>query len=394
MFGTLVIQLPSNYSGGELAIYHQSKSKKFDFGGFVGCNNFHYAAFYADCQHEIKPVTKGYRLCLIYNLVYRGSDNCPSPADNQQIISAVVASMKEWSKDIPPEKNPQLMTYLLEHKYCDASLSFQLLKNSDRAVADVLTQAKKEVEFDLYIAKVSLVEIWAASHDRHYNFTADELCDETITAENLTSLEGQQSISSIEITRNVFVPEKFFDSHPPDKEEFAEATGNEGATCDKQYNWAALLLWPTRNRIRSLGLENMVQLFKSDISQEKKVELEVVAKDLIRECTSPSKRYGDYIILKDVPQESYVSLLESLRTLGKVDLVSEFLNVIASLYSSLIGNSSFSIEILAIGLKFGWDMLRSPLQAIFGKLSSSDNPVGKYVHFLHKISQQPSSEVQ
>lgn len=28
-----------------------------------------YAAFYGDCPHEIKPVTKGYRLCLTYNLV-------------------------------------------------------------------------------------------------------------------------------------------------------------------------------------------------------------------------------------------------------------------------------------------------------------------------------------
>ena len=31
---------------------------------------------------------------------------------------------------------PETFTYLLEHKYCEASLSFQLLKNGDWAVAD------------------------------------------------------------------------------------------------------------------------------------------------------------------------------------------------------------------------------------------------------------------
>ena len=50
------------------------------------------------------------------------------------------------------------MTYLPEHQYCNASLSFQLLKKSDRAVADVLSQAKKEVN-DLHVVKVSKFKI-------------------------------------------------------------------------------------------------------------------------------------------------------------------------------------------------------------------------------------------
>ena len=37
---------------------------------------------------------------------------------------------------------PGMITYLLKHKYCKANLSFQLLKNYDRAVAGVLAQAK------------------------------------------------------------------------------------------------------------------------------------------------------------------------------------------------------------------------------------------------------------
>ena len=54
MFGTLVVQLPSDYSGGQLVVSHGGKEKVFDFSGIKGCTNFHFAAFYADCQHELK----------------------------------------------------------------------------------------------------------------------------------------------------------------------------------------------------------------------------------------------------------------------------------------------------------------------------------------------------
>jgi predicted 2-oxoglutarate/Fe(II)-dependent dioxygenase YbiX len=67
MFATLVIQLPSQYTGGELIVKHKGQTHTFDH------SNDHlgmfYSAFYADCEHELKPVQSGYRLCLIYNLI-------------------------------------------------------------------------------------------------------------------------------------------------------------------------------------------------------------------------------------------------------------------------------------------------------------------------------------
>ena len=98
MFGTSVIQLPSNYTGGQLVVYHKLECMEFDFGGPVGCANIHYAAFYADCQHEIKPVTKGCRLCLIYNLMYKWTNPSSAPADYQEIVSTIVSSMTKWTK--------------------------------------------------------------------------------------------------------------------------------------------------------------------------------------------------------------------------------------------------------------------------------------------------------
>lgn len=385
MFGTLVIQLPSNYSGGQLTVYHRSKNTVFDFSGPMGCSDFHYAAFYADCQHEIEPVTKGHRLCLVYNLIYEGYGNCPAPANNEKEISAIASSMREWNEDVNSVDCPQMITYFLEHQYCEASLSFKLLKNVDRAVADVLVQAKNDVDFDLYLANVNIKENWSAVK---YKYTephqADELFKKCITANYIKPHDGQKSISSINLDTKYFVPEDFFDYLDPDEEELEESTGNEGATLDRQYNWAALLFWPPRKRVINVGIQKMMKLLKQDlldptISQDKKNGL---AEDLVRECTSPKHS-------KDISYEAHESFFKSLQSLGNVELISAF---IAKSNSSLFVRSSFSNQILDIGRNFGWGTLRSSLQAVFYKLSTSN--IENYCKFLRNISYHQPSDAQ
>ncbi len=379
MFGTLVIQLPSNYTGGQLVVYHQSKSKKFDFSGPVGCTDTHYAAFYADCQHEIEPVTKGYRLCLVYNLVCRGFSSCPSPPDNEESVSTIISSMKEWAEDREGSP-PAMMTYLLEHQYCEASLCFQLLKNSDRAVANVLLQARKEVSFGLYVGMVKVVEMWDENEDEHF--------DTEVTAEDLKSYDGL-SISSIDLKKDFFVPEDFFeeigDYHIM---EFIGNTGNEAATVNKQYNWAALLLWPSKNNTQNLGFENAVELLNKEVhdlpNPSKMAELEVLARDLLRElhCDNPWKR----------PTKMF---FQALQAFNKAELVLEFFHAITQPLYPLDSLDFFINDISTMGCKYGWDVLKSPLLAVFNKMpSSSRYSIEEHSQLLLTISQEPVSDVQ
>src|SRR5262249_5030471 len=67
MCATWVVCLPSRHEGGTLIVKHDGKMKKIEFGGRDSEFKTHYAAFYTDCQHEITPVTAGYRICLVYN---------------------------------------------------------------------------------------------------------------------------------------------------------------------------------------------------------------------------------------------------------------------------------------------------------------------------------------
>lgn len=50
--GTLVVHLPTAYEGGQLVVSHAGHSKTLDFAA-GSAYGMHYAAFYADCNHEV-----------------------------------------------------------------------------------------------------------------------------------------------------------------------------------------------------------------------------------------------------------------------------------------------------------------------------------------------------
>jgi predicted 2-oxoglutarate/Fe(II)-dependent dioxygenase YbiX len=61
MFATLVIVLPSFSAGGDLVVRHQDKEVRLDARS-DDPGEVAFAAFYADCVHEVLPVTEGHRL--------------------------------------------------------------------------------------------------------------------------------------------------------------------------------------------------------------------------------------------------------------------------------------------------------------------------------------------
>ena len=366
-------------------IYHQGKKSEFDYSGPDCHSNCYFTSFYADCQHEVEKVTKGYRLCLIYNLMYQGLDECPAPADNQKQVSAIVSAMKQWGEDTESDDCPGMMTYLLEHKYCKASLTFKLFKNCDRAVADVLTQAKAEVEFDFYVGQVNFTEHWSAEHYGRGNYEAIECHDESVCVQHLKACGGEYTLSHIEIYTESFVPEDFFHTIDPDEEEFEEATGNEGATLDKQYNWAALLLWPIGKRMSVIGVSNMIKFLKQDVDAGKK-DLDSTARDIMKEMRSVNPGH-----------QSCLALLRALQEIGDTKLIAEMLDVIAGIkdsynFNCIIKDTTFCSLLMSIAHRHGWDILKSPLQAMFGRCSSSN--VEEYCTFLKRMiaSKKPDDE--
>jgi hypothetical protein len=356
MFGTLVVQLPSDYSGGQLVVSHGGNDKVFDFSGIKGCTNFHYAAFYADCQHELKKVTKGYRLCLIYNLIYSGPGSLPAPIEDALVVSQLTRSMQLWNDEASQRKGPPMMAYILEHKYCEASLSFKGLKNIDRAVGDVLAKACQETNFDLYLAHVSRMEMWSASCYRK-KYTLEELCDDSIDASHFISPQGQKPphFSEMFLDDGAMVPKDNYKLGKPDEEERSEATGNEGASVERWYKWTALILWPQKRRLMNIGCDKMTN----------KLKIAVIGRST--PLTTPEKEESLKLARELVESDGHAStsaatLLQCLHNLGQTELIHEFLS---SKISNLMTHAEFRKEAFNLcGSCVGWEVVRPSLLAL------------------------------
>jgi hypothetical protein len=267
MFGTLVIVLPSLFAGGELLVRHKGHEARLDLHR-DDPNEVGFAAFYADCVHEVLPVTDGSRLTLAYNLVRPGRGKPPQPPGYEREQASLAAMLQSWRDGTyaPNEAVPEKLIYLLEHAYTPAELGFPALKGVDAAVSGVLAAAAEQARCDLHLALLTVEESGAAEYTGNYRrrgrwdddeddeFEVGELFDRTVTLSQWCRRDGKAHISgAIPAEDDEFSPPAALEALAPDEEHFHEATGNEGATYERTYRRAALVLWPANRRLAVLS---------------------------------------------------------------------------------------------------------------------------------------------
>jgi 2OG-Fe(II) oxygenase superfamily len=96
MFGTLIVVLPSDATGGDLAVRHKGSEICVDMTT-TDPAEIAFAAFYADCPHEVAPIRSGHRLTLVYNLVRLDRGTRPVPADHTEQQSAIGNLLHDWA---------------------------------------------------------------------------------------------------------------------------------------------------------------------------------------------------------------------------------------------------------------------------------------------------------
>lgn len=258
MFATLVIVLPSLYAGGELVVRHKGREVRLDLHGDDPAE-IRFAAFYADCLHEVLPVTEGCRLTLIYNLVRRSPGPRPEPPDYENEQSHVATLLQSWAdgRTCGPEK----LIYPLEHAYTQAELGFDTLKGADAAVAGVVAAAAPRAGCDLHLALLSIEESGSAEYTGGYRsryrgrfnddnddndeFEAGEIDNRSVVLTDWRRSDGGSSISAtLPVDENELSPPDALEGLEPDEEQFQEATGNAGASFERTYHRASLVLWP------------------------------------------------------------------------------------------------------------------------------------------------------
>ena len=286
MFATLVIVLPSIYSGGELLVSHKNTQMQFD----LRCpepSDAAFAAFYADCEHEVLPVTSGCRLTLIYNLLLKDRKRTPQPPSHVREETIIATLLREWTlvHDSQDEESqdeesqdeesqggalPVKLVYPLEHAYTKAGIAFDMLKGADAARSSVLVNAAQQADCDIHLALLSIEESGAAEYTGGYRrrgswYDDDEGDDDPTHYEEIEVYDHSETLSDwqrpdgspselgpLPFSGEEFVPTDTLESVEdiePDREDFHEATGNEGASFDRTYHRAVLVLWPHKYRL-------------------------------------------------------------------------------------------------------------------------------------------------
>ncbi len=309
MVATLVIALPSAHEGGELIVRHEGRETTVDFSP-EGRFQTQFAAFYADCEHEVRPVTSGFRLALVYNLTLAKSKQAVTAPTSGEHIEAVAGILQTW-KDLTGQVDPAAhadreqptarLAVVLDHQYSQAGLTYDALKGVDRAKADVLFAAARQTGCD---ASLALVTKWVSgsaepsgddgyqygygrSHrrgrDRHDDDRDEkegdsghemgEVFDESLTVQHFSDAAGHRlAYGQFRLHDDEVVSHIPLGEGKPDTEDFEGYTGNAGMTLQRWYHRAAIVLWPAESRFHVLcqagvkaavgGLEQMIRQWK------------------------------------------------------------------------------------------------------------------------------------
>ena len=155
MFATLVVQLPSRFTGGSLIVKHQKKSLTHDFGCASGRAPFiaHFAAQFADVEHKVEEVQSGIRVAVVYNICWVESGPAPSVSAPHTRAFNVASVLAHWDPTVHTK-----LFFCLEHYYTTQSLITGLaaLKGNDREKVNVLIDANnmldEEKKLNIYLA--------------------------------------------------------------------------------------------------------------------------------------------------------------------------------------------------------------------------------------------------
>jgi hypothetical protein len=392
MVASLVITLPSEYEGGELVVRHEDQEETFDFGGPESQFLTHFAAFYADCEHENKPLRSGYRLCLVYNIVLAFPDAVITAPLYKAGVDGVARVLEKWRA----EGNSERLLITLDHQYTQESLYFSTLKGLDRVRAQTLVDAAARVECKAHLALLTYYEMGEAECDydyggyrsRHYRYDDEEEDEEidgevemgevyesSLTVDHWRDTNGEECpYGPFDIDDDeVVCGEKSLTEVDP-KQEFEGYTGNAGMELTRWYHHAAIVIWPEASHFQIIceaGVDRSVPSLR--LMVEEWYATGRTNSSLKTQCLEFARQ-----IIDSWPQETYAGrgypihhdrqILPLLRTLDDHSLIESFLTKVVLQDASV----TLTDGIADICQSHGWKTFTDPLLRIVAESNNEE----------------------
>ncbi|QDU24211.1 2OG-Fe(II) oxygenase [Urbifossiella limnaea] len=254
MVASLIAVLPNPFEGGTLVVRHGPAEEKIPFRDAASGTGAWFAAFYADCEHEVARVTAGVRIALAYNLVL-APGAAVRPATPAAPADALVEAIGSWVARHPTKP----LVFALDHHYTQRGLSLDLLKGADRTLAAGVAAAAGHAGCLVHLAQVSrhLTNSAFDEYDRYgygdrrtrlqggQQIRVGEEIEDELYAEEWADLDGKkQSWGAVALDSVAVVSATPLDDWKPTAEEYEGYTGNAGNTLDRWYHRSAVVVWP------------------------------------------------------------------------------------------------------------------------------------------------------
>lgn len=370
MVASLIVVLPNPFEGGRLSVKHGPVKHELAFAEAATGKAASFAAFYADCEHEVKRVTNGVRIALAYNLVLKSGtepETTKSTAPADQLTEAI----RTW---VARQPNKPLV-FALDHHYTQRGLSLDLLKGADRQLADLVVPAAANADCLVHLAQVtrhllqfaddgsfgdgySRYSYRARSRDE---YTIGETFEDELHGNEWANLEGdKQPWGAIELDPSAILSSIPLDDWKPTSEEFEGYTGNAGNTLDRWYHRSAIVVWH-RDRhfemVASSGAVASMPLFCSmakKLAKTPKKHLESARRDCLHFARGivavwPRRSPGYWSSTREAasPLDAFP---KHLLMLHDRDVIAAFLTKVAELDETLPLKSF----VIAACREFGW----------------------------------------
>jgi hypothetical protein len=280
MIGTLVVTLPSTYTGGELIVGHDEELRTYRGSRAT----LSLVGFYADCRHEVLPVKSGYRITLTYNLLLRGDTSRPEGeagtiAELTSVLREHFATPAARYYRGQATDMPKRLVYLLDHEYTPRALSWGRLKGADADRVCLLRAAADDAGCETILALADIRTQHGASafdvdgyrggwwQDDGYDDDEDApdgeprnleihgLIDSEVALTHWTGPDGARlEETSVSVAAGEVCASTPTDVLKPTDSQYEGYMGNYGNTLDRWYHRAAVVVWP-----RALAFANRAE---------------------------------------------------------------------------------------------------------------------------------------
>ncbi|MCL2584909.1 MAG: 2OG-Fe(II) oxygenase, partial [Streptosporangiales bacterium] len=270
MIGTLVVTLPSAYTGGDLMI-----GRGEDWKAYRGSKNaLSVVAFYADCQHEVLKLKSGYRITLTYNLMLRGDTSSRADSDAGAVGELGALLREHFSEPARTAwgslkaDRPARLVYLLDHEYTPRGLDWTRMKGADARRVPLLRAAAEAAGYEaiLGLADVRTThDAWPSDEEYEYpryydededeeydgepaeptEFEINDLIDSEVTLTHWTGPDGDLlEETSLEVDDTEVCASTPSGDLEPFESGYEGYMGNWGNTLDRWYHRGAIVVWP------------------------------------------------------------------------------------------------------------------------------------------------------